>query len=31
MEIVAKYYDAKRIPAKTQYFVREVFDELSKT
>ncbi|HEX3988426.1 MAG TPA: hypothetical protein VHZ30_03280 [Verrucomicrobiae bacterium] len=31
MEIVAKYYDAKRIPAKTQYFVREVCDELSKT
>jgi antitoxin component of RelBE/YafQ-DinJ toxin-antitoxin module len=32
LEIVAKYYDAKRIPAKTQYFVREVCDELfSKT
>ena len=28
LEIVAKYYDAKRIPAKTQYFVREVCDEL---
>jgi len=28
LEIVGKYYDAKRIPAKTQYFIREVCDEL---
>jgi hypothetical protein len=28
LEIVAKYYDAKRIPAKTQYFIQEVCDEL---
>ena len=32
LEIVAKYYHAKRIPAKTRYFVHEVCDELfSKT
>lgn len=28
LNVVAKYYDAKRIPAKTQYFVRELCDEL---
>lgn len=28
MHIVAQYYDASRIPAKTQYFVQEVCDEL---
>jgi antitoxin component of RelBE/YafQ-DinJ toxin-antitoxin module len=27
-EIVAKYYDARRIPAKTQYFIQEICDEL---
>ena len=26
MEIVQKYYPPARIPAKTQYFVQEVFD-----
>jgi hypothetical protein len=28
LEVVAKYYLANRIPAKTQYFVREISDEL---
>jgi hypothetical protein len=30
--IVAKYYDERRIPAKTRYFIQEICDELfSKT
>jgi hypothetical protein len=28
LEIVARYYLASRIPAKTQYFVREICDEI---
>lgn len=28
LAVVAKYYDAKRIPAKTQYFIQEICDEL---
>jgi hypothetical protein len=27
--IVGKYYEQKRIPAKTQYFVEEICNELS--
>jgi hypothetical protein len=30
LRAVAKYYDSKRIPAKTQYFVQEICDELIK-
>jgi hypothetical protein len=28
LAVVAKYYDEKRIPAKTQYFIQEICDEL---
>ncbi len=31
LSIVAKYYDARRIPAKTQYFIQEIYDELSQS
>jgi hypothetical protein len=28
LAVVARYYEAKRIPAKTQYFIQEICDEL---
>jgi hypothetical protein len=30
LAVAAKYYDAKRIPAKTQYFIQEICDELAR-